>query len=729
MHQPDINHRPSPKRISLQVNGLHCVNCATSLEKHLLRLGAHAPLVDYASGQTTFGLTDSGALSEIITGLEKLGYSVVDNAGDNRSRLPSSILGLSPTYLKAVIAATLTTPMLLAMFLPHSPLHNPWLQWILATPVFIIGVLHFGGSGLRSIRAGVANMDVLIVLGVIAGYFASVISLLKGFSHETIFFEATSSIVTFVMIGHLLEERAVRKTTTAIESLAAIQPRLATRLISKPGNELSTEKNISKTLISETVSVEELACGDLVQVNTGDTVPTDGIIETGSLSCDENMISGESLPVDRNVNDRVIGGTIALGGSAAIRVTAVGEDTVLSSIVKLVREAQQRKPHIQRLGDSVSAIFVPGVIVVSIIVLSAGILIFGLSPTQALVRALAIAVVACPCAMGLATPTAIMVALGRAAKSGILIRGGDTLERLASIKHIGFDKTGTLTQGDLRVSNLDTFQGVAADEAKSIISALERGSSHPIAKALSKLYSDYQARFVFNSLNEIKGVGIEGYSDTGDHYILGGLKTREKYDIQNSNDLVLLRNGQLIAALSLEDTVRPEASSVIKAIQHLGIETSIISGDTVAKTESVANAIGIEVFYGERLPGEKLEIIRADQALRPLAYVGDGINDAPTLAEASVGISLSSASDVAMQSAQVILSGNTLERLPQAVRLARITVRTIKQNLFWAFFYNIIAIPLAALGYISPLMGALLMTFSDVIIVANSLRIRFSRID
>jgi Cu+-exporting ATPase len=441
------------------------------------------------------------------------------------------------------------------------------------------------------------------------------------------------------------------------------------------------------------------------------------------------MISGESLPVDKSKGDRLIGGSIALDGSAVVRACAVGDDTILAGIVRLVQDAQSRKPQIQRIGDAVSAVFVPAVVVISAIVLTIGLLVYDLSYPEALVRALAIAVVACPCAMGLATPTAIMVALGKAATSGVLIRGGDTLERLAAIRSIIFDKTGTLTKGDLQVGEIQTQGGVELNDATAAIIALQRHSSHPIARALTKELSARNTNasgrtFSFSSVTETKGVGIEGTANDGSHYICGGARIRERYGISSPNDIVLVKDGQCIASLSLQDSIRPEAQETIEALRASGFSLGILSGDTQAKVTAVAEPLSIADVFAERLPEDKLSLVRERQAAAPVAYIGDGINDAPTLAEASVGISLSSASDVAVNSAQIVLSGNSLSKLPATLQLARITVRTIKQNLFWAFVYNIVAIPLAACGYISPLTGALLMTFSDVVIVANSLRIK-----
>ena len=343
MHQPLSDPRRPQQRVTIKVSGMHCTNCALSLEKHLVRVGANSPSVDYATGHTTFSVASQNLVPEIVKSIVRLGYSVTEGSRPRSAEIfdhhdhnhHSHNIAL---YLKATIAAVLTLPMLAAMFFTHSILHNPWLQCMLATPVFIIGVIHFGSSGWRSLRAGIANMDVLICLGIVAGYTSSIICLLAGLSHEMIFFEATSSIVTFVMIGHLLEDRAVRKTTSAIESLAALQPRRASRL----------RDHAILSGATDEIDTCAITVGDLLRVNTGDTVPTDGTIHHGSLACNETMITGESLPVDKNIGDRVIGGSIVASGSAVIRAEAVGDNTVLASIVKLVHEAHQRKPQISR---------------------------------------------------------------------------------------------------------------------------------------------------------------------------------------------------------------------------------------------------------------------------------------------------------------------------------------------------------------------------------------------
>ena len=705
--------RPA-QEVTLHVSGLHCTNCALSIEKHLTRVGVEKPTVDFASGRASFSLEDPAKLPDIIQSIQKLGYSVEENDHGHAHHGRDTVL-----YIKTIISAVLTIPMLLGMFFSIHALHDPILQAILATPVFIIGVLHFGSSGLRSLKAGVANMDVLITAGILAAYIASMVTVAFGLSHDLLFFEAVGSIVTFVLIGHLLEELAVKKTTSAIEELSQLQPQAVRRLRSE-------ESGLD---LLETIPLAELKVGDLIQINTGDRSPTDGVIVRGNGSFDESMLTGESLPVDHKQGDKVIGGTVLVEGSVVVQTSAVGDDTTLAGIIRLVRDAQRRKPSIQRIGDAVSAVFVPSVLAIAILTFVASTLIFDVTIAQAIVRSLAIVVVACPCAMGLATPSAIMVAIGRAARSGILIRGGDTLERLGQISHVAFDKTGTLTKGSLSVKKFRTHNDEDQRSARSVLVSLQRASSHPIAQAIVRdLQSTELNSIHLSDIVEIKGVGLSGKGDDGALYQCGGRNLATQIGAQLFDDIILARDGVVIASLQLQDELRPEAASVIKQLDTLACGTSLISGDTTEKCREVATAVGIHSIHAQQLPEQKLELLRALQEKQPVAYVGDGINDAPTLAEAAVGVSLSSGSDIAMQSAQVLLTGGTIGALPSAIRLSRLTVRTIKQNLFWALVYNVATVPLAASGYISPLAGALLMTFSDLIIVGNSLRIKYRSI-
>jgi Cu+-exporting ATPase len=696
--------------VTLHLSGLHCTNCALSIEKHLHKLGVTQPCVDYASSSASFQVSSPEAVSEIIQSIQKLGYSAhLDKQLQETVDRETSIIR------KLLISGILTLPLLIGMFIESATLHNPWIQWVIASPVFYIGLRHFGESGIRSLRAGVANMDVLIALGILGGYLASVITLIFGLSHETIFFEATCSITTFVMLGHLLEERAVKRTTTAIESLGRIQPTKACRIDGVSGNLTH-------------IDTKDIVVGDILYIRDGESIPTDGIIIEGALSCNESMLTGESSPVEHGKGDAIIGGTVVIHGSARMQATAVGADTTLSGIIQLVHESLRRKPQIQRIGDAVSSVFVPAVLLISIGVLSISLLFFDLSAADAIVRALAITVVACPCAMGLATPTAIMVALGKAAQSGILIRGGDTLERMATITCIAFDKTGTLTDGRFSIEDFATHTAIPASEAQEIIAALATTSSHPIAQSLCHEFKESRSSLTLSETEELKGVGITGRGQDGSLYAIGGRQLIRQNNIESGADLVLLKDGALLASMNIVDSLRSEAKSTINSIRDSGYKTTIISGDSHKKTSHIAAELTVDSFYAEQLPQDKLTVLDALQKSDSVAFVGDGINDAPTLGQATIGISLSSGSDVARHSAQVILSDNSLTRLSSALKLSRITVRTIKQNLGWAFLYNIIAIPLAASGYITPLAGALLMTFSDVIIVANSLRIKLYKL-
>jgi Cu+-exporting ATPase len=561
-------------------------------------------------------------------------------------------------------------------------------------------------------------MDVLITAGIVSGFAASLLSMALGLGHDYLYFEAVSSIVTFVLIGNLIEERAVQRTTSSIESLSRLQISDARRVVMTDSGEKI-----------QLVSSSELSIGDVIQINTGDKVPTDSVVESGAATVDESMLTGESVPVPREQGSKIVGGSVLASGSLRARVSAVGDDTILASIVKMVRDAHQRRPDIQRIGDRVSAVFVPAVLVVATLFIVISLTVFDVPVHQAIVRALAMVVVACPCAMGLATPTAIIVALGRAANSGVLVKGGDTLERLAYVTHIAFDKTGTLTTGDIGFGELHTYGEFGRIDAIRILLALEQHSSHPIARALvEKMGVEASPLPGLGTPLEVKGIGLQATGPDGVVYQCGGNQLAKQLGSKAVEDLMLFRNGALIASVAYADQLRSDAKEVIDTLHRMGIDTSLVSGDTAARCQPIADELGIRHVLSEQLPEQKLEALRSLQSRDAVAYVGDGINDAPTLAEAAVGISLSSASDVAMHSAQVLLTSGALRSIATAVTLSRLTVRTIKQNLFWAFAYNILMLPLAGMGFLSPLAAALMMSLSDVVIVGNSLRLRYRKL-
>mgnify|MGYP001261379359 FL=1 len=437
------------------------------------------------------------------------------------------------------------------------------------------------------------------------------------------------------------------------------------------------------------------------------------------------MITGESFPVNKEVGNEVIGGTIITNGSVKIKASKVKDETLLSQIISLVKNAQNNKPNIQKLGDKISAYFVPIVIGISILTFLLGYLYFGINFQDALLRSIAVLVISCPCAMGLATPTAVMVGIGRAAKNGILIKVGDTIEKIASIKSIIFDKTGTLTNGKFEISKLNIIEG-DEKEIKNIIYNIEKHSSHPIAKSLCNKFKNFSSPLKLNKIKEEKGKGISAEIN-GNNYSIESAKF--KNDIKKT-DLSIVKNNQVIATLDINDCLKSNAKAVIKDILDKGYNITLLSGDKKSKCEKIAKSLNIKNVYSEQLPLDKINTIEQIESINPTAMIGDGINDAPAIAKATVGFSISNATQVAIQTADVVLlDKESLKQLPQALTLAKHTLLTIKQNFFWAFSYNLIAIPIAISGLLNPMWAALFMAFSDIVVVGNSIRLRYKRIN
>jgi len=456
-------------------------------------------------------------------------------------------------------------------------------------------------------------------------------------------------------------------------------------------------------------------------------VPVDGEIVFGEAQIDEHMITGESVPVHKRMKDAVVGGTLVLDGAIKVKATAVGNNSVLASIIKMVKEAQAIKPPLQKLADKISAIFVPSVLGISLLTLIVNYFFVQLTFPESMMRAIAVLVISCPCAMGLATPAAVAVGLGRAARNGMLIKGGDTLASLKTIKNIVFDKTGTLTTGKLQVAS---FIVEVMDETtfKQIVSAIEHHSSHPIAKSITTTWSD-TGDVAFASIVEKKGKGMEAKDKEGNVWKLGSENwLHAQANDENEHDLYLYKNEAFIGALKISDTLRDDAIATIQELNEMGYNTILLSGDKKGKVEDIAKVLGIKTFYAEQNPEQKNKKLDELMQQAPTAMVGDGINDAPALARATVGISLSESTQIAIQSANLILSNNQLSTLPKAIRLGIYTDQTIKQNLFWAFIYNVVAIPVAAAGFLSPTFGAGVMALSDVVLVMNSLRLGIRKI-
>jgi len=702
-------------KTTLHIEGMTCVNCALGISRYLEKQGAKEVLVSFPNEEAVFEIPPEKTVDELVKGINKLGFDAMEQQafGVNVPREKKRFTLL----VKLLICALFSLPLLLAMVLPFPVLKNPMIQLLLCLPVMFIGWAHFGVSAWHSLKTGILNMDVLIVIGSTAAFVYSVIGYVYQLGNDFLFFETAATIITLVLLGNWIEERSVKKTTSAIKALTDLQPETA-RLIETSESGLQEIKHIPIT---------EVKKGQLFLINDGDKVPTDGIVVWGNASINESLMTGESQQVVKREGSTVIGGTILLGGSIKIKATQVGHDTTLAKIIDLVKQAQQQKPPIQRLADKISAVFVPLVLGIAALTFVLEYYVFDFALQQSLLNAIAVLVVACPCAMGLATPTAVMVGVGRAAQNGILFKGATAMGVLKKIKNIVFDKTGTLTTGSFDIFNSETE--IDRELFRSILYGLEKHSTHPIAQSLLKAMEQMDIKpFHFEEVKEMKGLGIIGKDGQGNSWSVGSHKLVSGITEDDKHDLYMLKNGKLVGWIDLDDRLKPNAPATIRQLGEMGIESWLISGDVTTKTTAIAQQVGIQNFYANKVPEEKMNMIAGLVSKGTTAMVGDGINDAPALAKADIGISLSDATEVAMQSADVILLNNDIGKLPFAIKLSKETTRTIRQNLFWAFFYNILMIPFAALGFLNPMIAAFAMAFSDIIVIGNSLRLRFRKI-
>lgn len=705
---------------SCRVEGMTCGNCALTISRFLEKKGMTNISANAASGELNFTTLGEVDIDKVYKGINELGYKVIqpedeEHHGHDHHHHHSGLKGL------LLVCIIFTLPLLLHMFVGHGHfLNNPWLQLILCLPVYGIGVYHFGGSAYRSLKNGIPNMDVLIIMGASAAFIYSVTGMFffAGQAYQYFFFETTATIITFVLVGNWIEERTSSATTSAIKSLAQLQPSSARIILTD---------SIGKESVME-VETKFIKLNDIVLVNDGDRVPVDGVVVKGTAEVNESMITGESLPVVKEQDSLVTGGSVVIAGNIRVKATAIGESTALSEIIRLVKKAQGAKPPMQKLADKISAVFVPLVLGIAVLTFLLNYFVGNVDFADSMMRSIAVVVIACPCAMGLATPAAVAVGLGRAARNGILVKGGETLEKFKDIKQIVFDKTGTLTTGELKIQSFE-MEGISVEELKTIVVSLEHFSAHPIAKSILKQWAGTQP-LTLQDVKETKGTGISARDENGNFWQLGSYKLlKDQPGSDSSFDLHLLKNNQWVAGLNIEDELRDDAAQTIKALQQAGFKTILLSGDRKEKVEQIARTTGIDIALAEQTPAQKMDYLETLLKTASTAMVGDGINDAPALAKADIGISLSDATNVAMQSAHVILSNNKLGSLSKAIKLGRFTYQTIKQNLFWAFFYNVLAIPLAAMGYLSPIWAAAVMAFSDVILVLNSLRLNYRKIN
>ena len=705
------------EKVNMKVSGMSCTNCALTINKYLKSEGLQNVQVNFIGGDVSFEMNGNITKQKIEQGIEKLGYQVKhENVELNHTN--NFTLPFKSHLQRFWFCIVFTTPLLMHM-IPGLHIHvlmNPYLQLVLTIPVYIVGMDFFGRSAIKSLFNGIPNMNVLITIGSTAAFGYSLYGLIINNAAEYLFFETACTTLTLVFLGNYMEEIAIKKTQDAIKKLAVSQKVMA--------NMIAFDDQHQEQVFQ--VENTALHVGDLVLIRDGEYVPMDCKILWGEANVNESIITGESISIEKKMKDLLIGGSIIENGTVKAQITAVGEDTVLSHILKLVKAAQTEKPPVQQLADKISAVFVPAVI--SIAFLTCTINYFFVDKTfgESLLRSIAVLVISCPCAMGLATPAAVAVGLGRAARNGVLFKNAKSLEIFKDIRQVVFDKTGTLTTGKFQVISFKSLF-VNDEEFKRIIYSIEKYSNHPIAKAIVKEWK-IKDEIRWSFVEEIKGIGIKSKDKESNEYFAGSYSIAKRFTKEDHHNIYLLRNNELIGWVDVADEIREEAKQVISLLKSQNIKTILLSGDKKEKSEKVGNALGIDEIIFEQSPEQKLEKIAAYKAIAPTAMVGDGINDAPALAKATVGISLSDASQVALQSAQVVLMNHGLKNLPLALGLGKKTYQTIQGNLFWAFAYNIVAIPIAAFGFLSPTLGAMVMGLSDVVLAINSIWLNFKKV-
>ncbi len=714
--------------IALDVSGMTCASCAGRVEKALRAVpGVLGASVNLATERATVSVGGAGVgAGVLVAAVEKAGYGASAHDAPAAAAAAPTAAGGLPDQAQIALSAALTLPLLAPMLAELAGLHwmlPAWVQFALATPVqFWIGA-RFYRAGWKALLAKSGNMDLLVALGTSAAYGLSVFQWLGGHAHEHLYFEAAAVVITLVRLGKWLEARAKRQTTEAIRLLQGLRP-------------VTARVRVNGAL--REVPISALRVGDEVEVRPGERIPMDGVVIEGATHADESMLTGESLPVSKAAGARVIGGAVNGEGLIVARASAIGAETVLARIIRAVEDAQGAKAPIQRLVDKVSAVFVPTIIAIAALTF-VGWWLAGGDPSVAILNAVAVLVIACPCALGLATPTAIMAGTGVAARHGILIKDAEALELLHGVDVVAFDKTGTLTAGKPRLTAYLPATGEAGG-LLALAAAVQQGSEHPLARAVMEAAAGL-ALPAASGITAVPGLGVRAEVG-GASLALGSARMVEQYDIglgalgqaarehEQAGETVswlaqVKPEPRLLGMLAFGDTVKPESAEAIARLHALGVRSVMLTGDNQGSAAHIAGALGIDEVRAQMLPEGKAKLIEAlRQRGQRVAMVGDGINDAPALAAADIGIAMGSGTDVAMHTAGVTLMRGDPRLLVDAIDISRRTYAKIRQNLFWAFIFNVIGVPLAAFGMLNPMIAGAAMAFSSVSVVSNALLLK-----
>jgi Cu+-exporting ATPase len=729
-------------RIELPIGGMTCASCASRIERRLNKLDGVTASVNYATEKATVEYdADAVAPEQLVVAVEAVGYSATLPAAETAAEAEHD--EARPLRLRLVAAGLLSLPVLLVSMIPALQFDRwQWLVLQLATPVVLWAAWPFHRAAWANLKHASASMDTLVSLGVLAAWSWSLYALFLGdagaegmrmtFSllpkvgggADEIYLETAAIVTTFILAGRSFEARAKRRAGAALKALLELGAKDVAVL-----DEEDRERR---------VPIEQLQVGDRFVVRPGEKVATDGIVEEGRTAVDMSMLTGESVPVEVGPGSDVAGATVNAGGRLIVRATRIGADTALAQIARLVEDAQTGKAPVQRLADRIAGVFVP-----IVLVLAAGTLGFwlanGAGATFAFTAAVAVLIIACPCALGLATPTALMVGTGRGAQLGLLIKGPQVLESTRRVDTVVLDKTGTVTTGTMSLVDVVTADGVDRDEAVHLVGSLEHASEHPIARAIADAAAGRAPLATVDSFRNREGLGVEGVVD-GHAVVAGRPALLQEWGLelpaelraaledaqeQGKTAIAAAWDGSARAVLVVADTVKPTSAAAIAELERLGLRPVLLTGDNAHTARAVAAEVGIDEVIAEVLPADKAAVVRRLQEEgRTVAMVGDGVNDAPALAQADLGLAIGTGTDVAIEASDLTLVSGNLHAAADAIRLARRTLRTIKGNLFWAFAYNVAALPLSASGYLNPLIAGAAMAFSSVFVVSNSLRLR-----